>query len=90
MAARLGEAGWLRRLGTQFHWENAGYSQLRGFFGRAVVAQAQGAAAGAAGCAARRASFRVLRGAEITAREWEAFYGFYSATVDRKWGPAPT
>ncbi|HEY0419714.1 MAG TPA: GNAT family N-acetyltransferase, partial [Acetobacteraceae bacterium] len=32
--------------------------------------------------------FVALRGAEITRRHWDAFYGFYTATVDRKWGSA--
>ena len=27
----LGEAGWLQRLGTQFHWENAGYADFEAF-----------------------------------------------------------
>ena len=44
----LGEAGWLQRIGMQFHWENAGYAQLRRLPRRAVVAQAQGAATRAA------------------------------------------
>ena len=29
----LGEAGWLRRMGMQFHWENAGYSNFDDFLG---------------------------------------------------------
>ena len=40
--ASAGEAGWLQRIGTQFHWNNEGYRQLRRLPGRAVLAQAQG------------------------------------------------
>ena len=29
----LGEAGWLQRLGTQFHWENAGFATFDDFLG---------------------------------------------------------
>ncbi len=29
----LGDAGWLRRLGMQFHWENAGYGSFEEFLG---------------------------------------------------------
>src|SRR5271168_3127652 len=29
--ATLGEAGWLQRLGMQFHWENAGYTSFEDF-----------------------------------------------------------
>jgi predicted N-acyltransferase len=31
---------------------------------------------------------RTLRGAEITEAHWEAFFRFYRATTDRKWGRA--
>ncbi len=44
----LGDAGWLQRIGMQFHWENQGYSDFEGFPDGAVIAQAQGAAAGTA------------------------------------------
>ena len=29
----LGQAGWLQRLGMQFHWENAGYTSFDDFLG---------------------------------------------------------
>ncbi len=84
----LGEAGWLQRLGMQFHWENAGYSTFEDFLGalssrKRKVLRRERRDAQASGLA-----FRVLRGSEIGAREWAAFYGFYTATVDRKWGSA--
>ena len=44
----LGEAGWLRRMGMQFHWENQGYADFDDFPRRVVVAQAEGVAAGTA------------------------------------------
>ena len=34
----LGEAGWLQRIGTQFHWPNQGYAQLRRLPRRAGLA----------------------------------------------------
>jgi hypothetical protein len=33
-------------------------------------------------------SFRTVRGHEITKPMWDAFFGFYQSTVDRKWGSA--
>ena len=33
-------------------------------------------------------TFLTLRGPEIKAQHWEAFYRFYTSTVDRKWGSA--
>ena len=32
--------------------------------------------------------FLTLRGPEISARHWKAFYRFYLSTIDRKWGSA--
>ena len=51
--AALGEAGWLQRIGTQFHWQNPGYASFDDFLGALAVAQAQGAAARAARCRGR-------------------------------------
>ncbi len=84
----LGQAGWLRRLGTQFHWENAGYSSFEDFLGVLSSRKRKALRRERRDAHAQGLAFRVLRGAEITAREWAAFYGFYSATVDRKWGSA--
>ena len=84
----LGEAGWLRRIGMQFHWENAGYKDFEGFLAalssrKRKVLRRERRDANAAGL-----EFHTLAGAEITERHWDAFYRFYHATVDRKWGSA--
>ncbi|TLU73139.1 GNAT family N-acetyltransferase [Lichenicoccus roseus] len=84
----LGEAGWLQRLGTQFHWENAGYASfddfLAGFNSRKrKVVRRERRDANSCGLV-----FRTLRGSEITKAHWKAFYRFYTSTVDRKWGSA--
>ena len=84
----LGEAGWLRRTGMQFHWENAGYADFEGFLGalssrKRKVLRRERRDANAAGL-----TFHALSGTDITERHWDAFYGFYQSTVDRKWGSA--
>lgn len=84
----LGEAGWLQRIGKQFHWENAGYSSFDDFLGalssrKRKVLKRERRDANAAGL-----EFTALRGHEIKARHWDAFYRFYTSTVDRKWGSA--
>ena len=84
----LGEAGWLRRLGMQFHWQNEGYACFEDFLGvmasrKRKVLRRERRDANACGL-----DFRTLRGAEIEERHWNAFYRFYRATVDRKWGSA--
>jgi predicted N-acyltransferase len=84
----LGRAGWLQRLGQQYHWENAGYATFDDFLGalssrKRKVLRRERREANDAGL-----EFRTLRGHEIGRREWDAFYKFYQSTVDRKWGSA--
>ncbi|UFN51172.1 GNAT family N-acetyltransferase [Roseomonas sp. OT10] len=82
----LGEAGWLRRLGTQFHWENPGYAGFDDFLGalssrKRKVLRRERRDAQSAGLA-----FRALRGSEVTAAQWKTFHRCYLHTADRKWG----
>jgi predicted N-acyltransferase len=84
----LGEAGWLRRIGMQFHWENEGYTNFDDFLGalssrKRKVLRRERRDANAAGL-----TFHALSGADITESHWDAFYRFYQSTVDRKWGSA--
>jgi len=84
----LGQAGWLRRIGMQFHWENAGYTNFEEFLSalssrKRKVLRRERRDANAAGL-----TFHALSGADITEAHWDAFYGFYQSTVDRKWGSA--
>lgn len=84
----LGEAGWLQRMGMQFHWENQGYADFEGFLSalssrKRKVLRRERRDANAAGL-----TFHALAGNEVTERHWDAFYGFYQSTVDRKWGSA--
>jgi len=82
----LGEAGWLRRLGTQYHWHNQGYRCFDDFL--AQLASRKRKAIRKERREAAEAGFvlRTLRGAEIEERHWAAFHLFYRATTDKKWG----
>lgn len=85
---QLGEAGWLQRLGMQFHWENAGYGNFDDFLGalssrKRKVLRRERRDANAAGL-----TFRALSGSDLTEAHWDSFYRFYRSTVDRKWGSA--
>jgi uncharacterized protein len=84
----LGEAGWLQRIGMQFHWDNAGYASFDDFLAalnsrkrKSIRRERRDAQGGGL-------EFVTLRGPETTRRDWDAFYRFYTATVDRKWGSA--
>ena len=84
----LGEAGWLQRLGVQYHWHNDGYATFDDFLGalasrkRKVLRRER---RDANGCGL---AFHTLRGDAIERTHWKAFYRFYESTVDRKWGSA--
>jgi len=84
----LGEAGWLQRIGMQFHWENQGYANFEEFLAalssrKRKVLRRERRDANSAGL-----TFHALSGADIMERHWDAFYAFYRSTVDRKWGSA--
>jgi len=83
----LGEAGWLQRLGTQFHWDNNGYATFDDFLAalssrkrKAIKRERRDAASGLV--------IKALSGSDLTLDVWAAFYKFYLSTVDRKWGGA--
>jgi hypothetical protein len=84
----FGEAGWLQRLGTQFHWENAGYADFDAFLAalnarkRKTIRRERREAQNCG------LEFVTLRGSEIGRSAWDAFYAFYLSTSDRKWGSA--
>ena len=84
----LAEAGWLRRQGKQFHWENDGYVDFEGFLGALSSRKRKSIRRERRDANDCGLTYMTLRGAEITKRHWDAFYGFYHSTVDRKWGSA--
>lgn len=84
----LGQAGWLQRTGLQFHWENADYSSFDDFLEtmpsrKRKILRRERREANTAGL-----TFQTLRGTDIHPRHWDAFYEFYTSTIDRKWGSA--
>jgi predicted N-acyltransferase len=84
----LGAAGWLRRLGMQFHWENAGYASFEDFLGALASRKRKQIRRERRDAQSAGLDFLTLRGREIRPQHWDAFYRFYTSTVDRKWGSA--
>ena len=84
----LGEAGWLRRIGMQFHWENAGYASFEDFLGALSSRKRKALRRERRDANAAGLTFRALSGADLHEHHWDAFYRFYRGTVDRKWGSA--
>jgi predicted N-acyltransferase len=84
--AALGQAGWLRRMGTQFHWANQGYGCFDDFLGALASRKRKALRRERRDVQAAGLALRCLRGAEITPRHWDAFHRFYGSTTDKKWG----
>lgn len=84
----LGEAGFLRRHGVQFHWHNRGYRDFDDFL--ATMRSSKRKAIRKERREVDRAGLelRTLTGADLDVADLEAFYPFYRATVDKRWGSA--
>jgi len=82
----LGEAGWLQRIGVQFHWHNAGYATFEDFLGALASRKRKQVKRERRDAAASGFVLKTLRGHEIMPRHWKAFHRFYQATTDKKWG----
>jgi hypothetical protein len=82
----LGEAGWIRRRGRQFHWHNRGYATFDDFLGALTSRKRKAIRKERREVAEAGVTVRALTGTEIRPRHWDAFYRFYIDTYDRKWG----
>ncbi|MGC2855748.1 GNAT family N-acetyltransferase [Novispirillum sp. DQ9] len=82
----LAGQGFLTRIGTQYHWRNQGYASFDDFLAtlssrkRKAIRKERERANG------QGVTFRTLSGADIKPAHWDAFFRFYMATADRKWG----
>jgi predicted N-acyltransferase len=81
-------AGFLPRLGYQYHWENQGYADFDAFLAALSSRRRKQIRKERAAVAAEGLTIRTLVGEDVKARHWDAFHRFYEAVVDRKWGAA--
>src|SRR5712672_1653291 len=87
-AEALTEAGFLQRLGQQFHWTNEGYRDFDDFLAALNSRKRKAVKKERREARARGLEIEVLTGSDLKPRHWDAFYEFYLATSDRKWGSA--
>ncbi|TVR99855.1 MAG: N-acetyltransferase [Rhodospirillales bacterium] len=85
---RFQAAGFLPRIGYQFHWLNRGYGDFDGFLAdltarRRKAIRKERRAATEAGI-----TLETLTGNALAEGHWDAFHRFYANTHDRKWGQA--
>lgn len=83
---RMVAAGWLSRIGTQYHWENQDYRSFDDFLTqfssrkRKMVRKERQAVVDSG------LELLTLTGGDIGEEHWDAFDRLYRATSDRKWG----
>jgi len=82
----FGRAGWLQRLGTQFHWENRGYTGFDDFLAAFSSRKRKQVKKERREVAESGVEVLSLTGADIRPEHWDAFDRLYRATSDRKWG----
>ena len=81
----LVNAGFLRRVGRQFHWENQGYRSFDDFLA-ALNARKRKQIKRERRDANAAVRIELLSGGDLKPHHWDAFFRFYTSTSDRKWG----
>ena len=82
---RAGELGCLQRVDTQFHWENDGYATFDDFTRALAAKKRKNIRRERREALANGIEIEWLTG-DISEAQWDAFYGFYVDTGQRKWG----
>jgi uncharacterized protein len=85
---RLGDAGFLQRVGQQFHWQNDGYESFDAFLEALNSRKRKQIRRERREANANGIEIEMLTGDAIEPRHWDAFFRFYMSTSDRKWGSA--
>jgi predicted N-acyltransferase len=87
-AEALFAAGFLKRMGQQFHWANDGYKDFDDYLAALNSRKRKAVKKERREATQPGLEIDVLTGADLQPRHWDAFYRFYLATSDRKWGSA--
>ncbi len=84
--ARLTDCGFLRRNDRQFFWRNDGYGTFDDFLAALSARKRKAIRRERRAVGRYGLSIDWYFGADITSDQWDAFYGFYLDTGNRKWG----
>lgn len=84
----FGGAGYLQRIGQQFHWENKGFATFDDFLNELSSRKRKNIKKERRAVHEAGLNIRVLEGGDITEAHWDAFFQFYMDTSDKKWGQA--
>ncbi|MBM3514148.1 MAG: N-acetyltransferase [Alphaproteobacteria bacterium] len=86
--ALMTTAGFLPRIGEQYHWKNESYASFDDFLNALSSRKRKNIRKEREKANAHGVEIKTLVGADIKPAHWDAFYGFYTSTSDRKWGQA--
>ena len=84
--AAFEEAGWLIRIGCQYHWQNEGYATFEDFLGALSSRKRKDIRKERRGIGEAEIEMVTLTGGDLKPEHWDVFYRFYIDTSDRKWG----
>ena len=76
----------LSRTGCQYHWENRGFRDFEDFLDSLTSKKRKQIKRERRQAASADLEIRMIEGADVTEEQWAAFYSFYCATYDKKWG----
>lgn len=82
----LGQEGWLRRTGHQYHWFNDGYGSFDDFLTALSSRKRKTIRKERHKARQSGADITVLTGDALREEHWDAFFRFYMDTGSRKWG----
>ena len=85
-ARALQAAGYLSRLGIQYHWQNRGYAGFDDFLGELSSRKRKAIRKERAGVRQAGVVLSALTGPDVREAHWDAFFAFYRSTAQRKWG----
>jgi predicted N-acyltransferase len=84
--AAFEKAGWMIRIGCQYHWQNDGYASFDDFLGALSSRKRKDIRKERQRIAESDIEMVTLTGGDLKPEHWDVFFRFYIDTSDRKWG----
>jgi predicted N-acyltransferase len=82
----LQEAGFVSRVGEQFHFVNAGYRDFDDFLAALASRKRKAIKRERRDALSDDVSVELITGGDLKSEHWDAFFAFYIDTGSRKWG----
>jgi uncharacterized protein len=83
---RLGNLSFMQRTSSQFHWENKNYRDFDDFLDSLISRKRKSIKKERRRVYEEDIELFCLTGDKLSEEKWDIFYGYYTDTIDRKWG----